>query len=96
MAARRESIDRALAQLVLNCVQPREGFFGGKAVVSEQRERSLQDRQRLPTVGPLDENLSWDTAMTARVTPLNEDAITDELLEAALFDAEKTAHLVGG
>ena len=93
---RGQSVDRALAELILDLVQPRQRLLGREAVIGEQRERALQEGQRLPPVRPLDEELLRDTARATRVAPINEDSIADQLLEATLFNAEQTAHVLDG
>ena len=45
---------------------------------------------------PLDNDLSGHAAHTRAVARLDEDSVADQLLEAALLNAEETAHLVGG
>lgn len=96
MATRRQRIDRALAELVLNGVQPRQRLLGREAIIRQERERSLEDRERLPTVVALDDHVLRDATRPVTVARLNEDTIADQLLEATFFDTEETAHLVGG
>ena len=96
MATRRQRIDRALAELVLNGVQPRQRLLGREAIIRQERERSLEDRERLPTVVALDDHVLRDATRPVTVARLDEDTIADQLLEATFFDTEETAHLVGG
>lgn len=96
MTARRERIDRALTQLILNGVQPRQRFLGRETIIREEGERTLQDRERLPAVPALDDHILRDATRPVTVARLDEDTITDQLLEATFFDTEETAHLVGG
>ena len=96
MAARRQRIDRALAQLVLHGVQPRRCFLGCEAVIGKQGQCALQEWQRLPSVIALDDNLLRDAARSAGIARFDEHTIADQLLEAAFLDAEETADLFGG
>ena len=41
-------------------------------------------------------HLARDPALSARRARLDQDAIADQLLEPTFFNAEQTAHLVGG
>ena len=96
MPTRRQRVDRTLTQLVLNGVEPRERFLRCKPVIRQQGECSLQERERLPAVLSLDNDLSGYAAHARAVARLDEDTIADQLLEATFFDTEETAHLVGG
>ena len=96
MTARRQRIDRALTQLVQHGVQPRCCFLSREAVVGKQGQCALQERQRLPPVVALDDNLLRDATRPAGVARFDEHTIADQLLEAAFLDAEETADLVGG
>ena len=96
MTARRQRIDRALTQLVLLGVQPRKRLFCGEAIIGQKRQRALEKRKRFPAVRTLDEDFLRNTAHSVVCARLDQDTVTDQLLEATLLDAEETAHLVGG
>ena len=96
VAARRECVDGAFTQFVLFGIQPRKRLFCGEAIIGQKRQRALQERKRFPAVRTLDEDFLRNTAHTVISARLYQDAVTDQLLEATLLDAEETAHLVGG
>ena len=96
MATRRQRIDRPLAELVLNRVQPCQRFLGREAIIRQERERSLQERERLPAVVALDDHVLRDATRPVTVARLDEDTIADQLLEATFFDTEETAYLIDG
>ena len=96
VATRRERVDGALTQLVLLGVQPRKRLFCGEAIIGQKRQRALQERKRFPAVRTLDEDFLRNTAHTVVSARLDQDAVTDQLLEAAFLDAEETADLFGG
>ena len=96
VAARRERVDGALTQFVLFGIQPRKRLFRGEAIIGQKRQRTLQERERFPAVRTLDEDFLRNTAHSVVCARLDQDTVTDQLLEATLLDAEETAHLVGG
>ena len=96
VTARRHRVDRTLTQLVLHGVQPRHCFLGREAIIGKQRQRTLQERKRLPAIVTLDDHVLRNTARPAAVARFDECTVADQLLEATFLDAEETADLVGG
>ena len=96
VAARRERVDGALTQFVLFGIQPRKRLFRGEAIIGQKRQRTLQERERFPAVRTLDEDVLRNTAQPVVCARFDQHAVTDQLLEATLLDAEQSADLVGG
>ena len=96
VTTRGERVDGAFTQLVLHGVQPGQGFLGSEAVIGQEGQRPLQEGQRFPAVLTLHDDVAGYPAFAGCEAGLDQDAVTNQLFEAAFLNTEQTAHLVGG